>query len=228
MTDTPTLSAVINYTRVKDQHRAEDLGAGYRRQGYSVLVNYTTTDILVHPITLTLQTGPGEYTVMAYDYAMAYLKRQENSVSMEIVRLENLGDLPLPSYETDGAAGMDLRAALIPGASAYALPRGAVGIIDTGISIAVPEGYEVQIRPRSGLAAKHGITVLNTPGTIDSDYRGEIKVIVINLGPDDYTIQRGERIAQMVLTPVAQARFVEVKSLKATSRGDGHFGSTGK
>ena len=228
MTDTPTLSATVNYTRVADQHRAEHLGTAFRLRGYDVKVNYTAHEVMQYPITVSLQTGVGAYTVMSYDYAQAYLKRLENSVALEVVRLENLGDLPLPAYETDGAAGMDLRAAFGPGVAAYVLPKGEIGIIPTGISIAVPEGYEVQIRPRSGLAAKYGLTVLNTPGTIDSDYRGEIKVIMINHGPEDFVIQRGERVAQMVLTPVSQARFVEVKTLKPTTRGEGHFGSTGK
>lgn len=144
-------------------------------------------------------------------------------MKVEIKRLEG-NDLELPSYETKNSAGMDLRACIIEN---IVLKKGERKLIKTGISIALPENYEAQVRPRSGLALKNGITVLNTPGTIDADYRGEIGVILINLGDSDFTIERGMRIAQMVIAPVVQAELVEVKELDETSRGKGGFGSTG-
>lgn len=144
-------------------------------------------------------------------------------MKVEIKRLEG-NDLELPSYETKNSAGMDLRACITEN---IILKKGERKLIKTGISIALPENYEAQVRPRSGLALKNGITVLNTPGTIDADYRGEIGVILINLGDSDFTIERGMRIAQMVIAPVVQAELVEVKELDETSRGEGGFGSTG-
>ncbi|MDO4539529.1 MAG: dUTP diphosphatase [Syntrophomonadaceae bacterium] len=133
-------------------------------------------------------------------------------------------DLPLPQYMTPGAAGVDIYAA---NDEAVVLVPGARALIPTGLAIALPPGYEAQIRPRSGLALRHGITLLNTPGTIDSDYRGEIKIIVINLGQDEYILTRGERIAQMVLSRVEQADFAVTESLDGTKRGSGGFGHTG-
>ena len=144
-----------------------------------------------------------------------------------IRRLPHAEGLPLPTYETPGAAGMDLRAALAEGEEMILRP-GARDRAPTGLCIAVPAGFEAQIRPRSGLAAKAGITCLNTPGTIDSDYRGEIQVILINLGAEDFVIRRGDRIAQMVIAPVASATWLEVQSLDETKRGAGGFGSTGQ
>ena len=135
--------------------------------------------------------------------------------------------LELPAYETALAAGMDIRAA-VPTDDPVVLETGARALIETGFAIALPPGYEAQIRPRSGLAIKQGITCLNTPGTIDADYRGEIKVILINLGEGPFTINRGERIAQMVIAPVVQAEIMQVDMLDDTSRGAGGFGSTGK
>ena len=134
-------------------------------------------------------------------------------------------DLPLPAYATQGSAGMDLRAAL--GDDVVLVP-GARGLIPTGIAIALPVGYEAQVRPRSGLAVKHGITMLNSPGTIDSDYRGEIKVIVINHGSEPFAIKRGERIAQLLIAAVERAEWQITDSLEATERADGGFGHTGK
>jgi dUTP pyrophosphatase len=134
--------------------------------------------------------------------------------------------LPLPAYETLGAAGMDLRAAVEDEAPVVLRP-GSRAMVPTGLCIAVPAGFEVQVRPRSGLAAKAGITCLNSPGTVDSDYRGELKVILINLGAEDFIIRRGERIAQMVVAPVVQAAWQQVDSLDETARGAGGFGSTG-
>ena len=135
--------------------------------------------------------------------------------------------LELPSYETSGSAGMDLRAAIAEDET-LSLATGARTLVETGFAMALPQGFEAQIRPRSGLAIKHGITCLNTPGTIDSDYRGEIKVILINLGQEEFEIKRGDRIAQMVIAPVIQARLNEVETLTHTDRGQGGFGSTGK
>lgn len=143
-----------------------------------------------------------------------------------VVRLAHNQDLPLPAYETAEAAGMDLRAA-VPEDEPIVLKPGARTAVPTGLSFALPSGFEGQVRPRSGLALKSGITQLNTPGTIDSDYRGEVKVILANLGEEDFTIRRGDRIAQLVIAPVVQAGWSEVESLDETARGAGGFGSTG-
>lgn len=148
-------------------------------------------------------------------------------ITIALARLPHAEGLALPAYETDGAAGMDLRAAVADDAP-MTLEPGHRAMVPTGLTMAIPLGYEVQIRPRSGLAAKHGITCLNTPGTIDSDYRGEVKVILINLGAEPFVIRRGERIAQMVAAPVTRAGFAEVANLDETSRGAGGFGSTGR
>lgn len=142
--------------------------------------------------------------------------------TVAIRRLPNNEDLPLPSYETAGAAGMDLRAA-----EAVTLKPGARHLVPTGLSIALPQGFEAQVRPRSGLAVKHGVTVLNSPGTIDCDYRGEVKVPLINHGQDDFVIARGDRIAQMVIAPVTRISWAEVDMLDETARGSGGFGSSG-
>lgn len=142
---------------------------------------------------------------------------------VEIKRLPNNEDLPLPAYETAGSAGMDLRAA-----EGITLKPGARHLVPTGLSIALPHGFEAQVRPRSGLAVKHGVTVLNSPGTIDSDYRGEVKVPLINHGQDDFIIARGDRIAQMVIAPVTQISWTEVSALDETVRGTGGFGSSGQ
>lgn len=144
-------------------------------------------------------------------------------MKMQIKRLEG-NNLELPSYETSKSAGMDLRACITENITIKPMER---KLIKTGIAISIPENYEVQIRPRSGLALKQGITVLNTPGTIDADYRGEIGVILINLGENDFIVERGMRIAQMVVNPIVQAELIEVAELDATQRGEGGFGSTG-
>lgn len=141
--------------------------------------------------------------------------------------LDHGSGLPLPSYETTGAAGMDLRAAL-PDDGVLVLQPMAREMVPTGLTMALPEGYEAQIRPRSGLAAKHGVTVLNAPGTIDSDYRGEIKVLLVNLGKEPFQIRRGDRIAQMVIATVTQAHPFLADNLEKTERGSGGFGSTGR
>jgi len=146
-------------------------------------------------------------------------------VEVALLRLPHARDLPLPAYQSEDAAGLDLLAAV---EEAMILPPLGRALVPTGLAIALPSGYEAQVRPRSGLAAKHGVTVLNSPGTIDADYRGEIKVILINLSDTPFTIGRGERIAQMVIAPVSRARLVETEALDATIRGDGGFGSTGR
>lgn len=137
--------------------------------------------------------------------------------------------IPLPGYETAGAAGMDLRANLPPDsrATGLALAPGARALVPTGLAIALPPGFEGQVRPRSGLALRHGITLLNSPGTIDADYRGEVGVILLNTGAEAFQIEHGARIAQLVLAPVVQARLQMVGALEATARGAGGFGSTG-
>lgn len=144
-------------------------------------------------------------------------------MKVRILRLANGKDLPLPSYATAGSAGLDLRAA-----EAFMLKPGERALVSTGIAIALPQGFEAQVRPRSGLAVKHGVTVLNAPGTIDADYRGEIKVPIINHGKEEFAIARGDRIAQMVIAPVAIASLTEVDSLEETERGSGGFGSSGQ
>lgn len=148
-------------------------------------------------------------------------------VTIAIRRLHHNPDLPVPAYETEGAAGMDLRAAN-PEDAPVTLPPGGRALIPTGFAIALPPGFEAQIRPRSGLALKWGITCLNSPGTVDSDYRGEVGVILINLGAEPFIIRRGERIAQMVIAPVTHARFVPVEHLPDSARGADGFGSTGR
>ncbi len=144
------------------------------------------------------------------------------TVRIQIARLPHGEDLPLPSYATPGAAGMDVVAA-----EDFDLAPGQRHAVATGFRVAIPEGYEIQVRPRSGLAFKHGISVPNTPGTIDSDYRGELKILLINHGPDPFPIRRGDRIAQLVPAVVTLAAFDEVDELEDTSRGHGGFGSTG-
>jgi dUTP pyrophosphatase len=144
------------------------------------------------------------------------------SIPVQVKRLPHGAGLPLPAYATSGAAGMD-----VVSAEVVTIAPGARHAVATGLAVAIPEGYEIQVRPRSGLALKHGISVPNTPGTIDSDYRGELKVILINLGAEPFAIARGDRVAQLVLAPVVQAAWDEVAELDATERGEGGFGSTG-
>jgi dUTP pyrophosphatase len=148
------------------------------------------------------------------------------AVSVRVVRLPHGAGLPMPAYQTSQAAGLDLLAAVGEHAPVH-LGIGQCVLIPTGLAIALPPGFEAQVRPRSGLALKHGVTVLNSPGTIDADYRGEIQVILINHGDADYVVRRGERIAQMVVAPVVQATLMEVAELDGTARGTGGFGSTG-
>jgi dUTP pyrophosphatase len=148
-------------------------------------------------------------------------------VKIEIRQLPHGEGLALPAYQSAHAAGLDLLAA-VPEGSPLTLAPGAYALVPTGLTIALPPGYEAQVRPRSGLAAKHGVTVLNAPGTVDADYRGEIGVLLINHGAKPFPIQRGERIAQMVIASVARVELVSAASLSATERGEGGFGSTGR
>jgi dUTP pyrophosphatase len=149
------------------------------------------------------------------------------TVKVDIRQLPHAEGLALPAYQSVDAAGLDLLAA-VPESAPMVLAPGKYALIPTGLTIALPPGYEAQVRPRSGLAAKHGVTVLNAPGTVDADYRGEISVILINHGDTAFPIRRGERIAQMVIASVTRAELVPAESLSATDRGSGGFGSTGR
>ncbi|MEY9533455.1 dUTP pyrophosphatase [Sinorhizobium fredii] len=150
----------------------------------------------------------------------------EDHPILALIRLPHGEDLDLPAYETAGAAGMDLRAA-VPGDQPMTIRPGGRALVPTGFIFEIPAGYEGQVRPRSGLAFKHGITCLNSPGTIDSDYRGEVKVLLANLGEENFTVERGMRIAQMVIAPVTQVTIREADGTSTTARGAGGFGSTG-
>ncbi|MFP4036377.1 MAG: dUTP diphosphatase [Desulfobacteraceae bacterium] len=145
-------------------------------------------------------------------------------VRVEVKRLSGSEDIPMPAYETEGSAGMDLRAAV---QEDTVIPPGQIALIPTGIAVALPRGYEGQVRPRSGLALAHGVGMVNAPGTIDSDYRGEIRIILINWGKGDFTVKRGDRIAQMVIGRVFRAEFEVVEDLGSTTRGERGFGHSG-
>jgi dUTP pyrophosphatase len=148
------------------------------------------------------------------------------SINIKIKRIsQEFNDIPLPEYATEGSAGMDIRAAIN---ESIIVKKGEVMLVPTNLSVEIPQGYEIQVRPRSGLAAKHGIGILNSPGTIDSDYRGEIKIIMFNFGKEDFIIQKGERIAQLIVSRVFVANFIEESSLNESKRGIGGFGHTGK
>ena len=149
------------------------------------------------------------------------------AIKVDILQLPHGEGLALPAYHSTDAAGLDLLAA-VPEEAPLLLAPGKHAMVPTGLAIALPSGFEAQVRPRSGLAAKHGVTVLNSPGTIDADYRGEISVILVNHGEAPFAIRRGERIAQMVIAPVVQAKLVPVANLSTTDRGSGGFGSTGQ
>jgi dUTP pyrophosphatase len=148
------------------------------------------------------------------------------SVEVQLTRLPHGVDLPLPAYQSAHAAGLDLQAA-VPADAPIVIAPGRWAAVPTGIALALPPGYEGQVRPRSGLAARHGVTVLNAPGTVDADYRGEVLVLLINHGATAFTVERGARIAQLVVAPIATSRLTETTSLASTSRGEGGFGSTG-
>jgi dUTP pyrophosphatase len=150
-----------------------------------------------------------------------------NRITVQIMRLPHAADLPLPKYQSALAAGLDLLAA-VPADAPVVLAPGKRASIPTGIALALPPGTEGQVRPRSGLAARHGIGVLNAPGTIDADYRGEVQVLLINLGDENFEVTRGMRIAQLIIAPVSQAELIAVEKLDETVRGSGGFGSTGK
>lgn len=147
-----------------------------------------------------------------------------SELEVRIRRLPDTGDLPLPSYQTIHSAAMDLAAAVL---APLVIAPGARALVPCGFSIAVPDGFEAQVRPRSGLASKHGVTVVNAPGTIDADYRGEVKVALVNLGSEAFTVERGMRVAQMLVAPVPRVRWTEVAELPDTARGEGGFGHTG-
>jgi dUTP pyrophosphatase len=148
-----------------------------------------------------------------------------SEINIKIKRLDKkFSDIPLPSYSTKGSAGMDIRAAV---EDKFILKKGKVELIPTNLSVEIPEGFEIQVRPRSGLAIKNGIGILNSPGTIDSDYRGEIKIIMMNFGSEDFVINRGDRIAQLVVSKIYSAKFLETDNLNDSHRGEGGFGHTG-
>jgi len=149
-----------------------------------------------------------------------------DTINIKFKRMKkNLADISLPSYSTSGSAGMDVHAGM---EKPIILKPGEVELVPTNLSVEIPEGYEMQVRPRSGLAAKHSIGILNSPGTIDSDYRGEVKIILINFGKEEFSIQPGQRIAQLIVSRVYTAQLTEVKELNNTSRGEGGFGHTGR
>lgn len=162
---------------------------------------------------------------MKYDIMMLVMNKSD-SVEIKVIAQDNGNNkAKIPEYKTKGAAGCDVCAFLDSPIVLKPMER---AMVPTGLFFEIPEGYEIQVRPRSGLAAKNGITCLNTPGTIDSDYRGEVKVILINLGNEDFKIENGDRIAQLVVAPVTQGKFIETDSISDTERGSGGFGSTGK
>jgi dUTP pyrophosphatase len=154
------------------------------------------------------------------------VSKPQLQIRLDVMRLPHGADLPLPSYQSEGAAGLDLLAAVAADAPMIIGP-GERALVPTGLAIALPAGTEGQVRPRSGLAARHGVTVLNAPGTIDADYRGEIQVILVNLGQEPFTVMRGTRIAQLIIAPVLQVTICETANLDETTRGVGGFGSTG-
>ncbi len=145
-------------------------------------------------------------------------------IELKVLRMDHAKGLKIPAYQSAGAAGADVRAAV---EAVISVKPGERVAVPTGLILEIPEGFEVQVRPRSGLAFKYGLTVVNAPGTIDSDYRGEVKILLVNLGHEDVTITRGDRIAQLVVAPVSRVLFVEEQDLTSTGRGDGGFGSTG-
>jgi dUTP pyrophosphatase len=160
-----------------------------------------------------------------YINAPTVTQRDVELLEVQVLRRPDCADIPLPAYQTDGAVGLDLPAAV---ESDVVLEPGDFRLIPCGFSLAVPDGYEAQVRPRSGLAARHGISMVNTPGTIDPDYRGEVKVILINLGTEAFTVQRGMRVAQMLIVPVPKVKLIEVSELPPSARGAGGFGHTGR
>ena len=167
-----------------------------------------------------------KWILLKQDFLKLKSDAMTDLIKIKIKRLsEDFKDIPLPSYATEGSSGMDVRAAV---KDKIVIPSGKVTLVPTDFSVQIPAGYEIQVRPRSGLAAKHNIGVLNSPGTIDSDYRGEVKIILMNFGEEDFEILRGERIAQLVVSKVYRASLIESNNLEDSKRGKGGFGHTGK
>lgn len=211
---TPTV--IITYTRAARAERAYELAKLFEAIGRRTTVSTDDQEAVYLD----------DNTVLTWEAALAFVQDQHNSVPVAFVPLEHAQGLPLPAYETRGSAGLDLRAAIPEDETLFVNP-GAIVIVPTGVTVALPAGLELQVRPRSGLAAKNGVTVLNSPGTVDSDYRGEIKVILINHGSEPFAVNRGDRIAQAVFAPYVRIRFDVVAELDQTERGTGGFGSTG-
>lgn len=227
------LTAVINYASVNREHAAYELARRLQAAGFNARANYAGGS--KEHVTITPFATRG-FTVHSWEEAEAMAAAVERRPTLKVKQLPHGADLALPAYETAGAAGMDLRAALpmtmrrewLGEKGVYVLFAGLFGLIPTGLSMAIPEGFEVQVRPRSGLAAKHGISIVNSPGTVDCDYRGEVKVCLINHGTEPFVIRHGDRIAQMVVAPVMQAQWQVVDTLDETTRGTGGYGSTGQ
>lgn len=216
---------VVRYNRVNRQEAAIQLYDQFVKAGFEGRVTLKADE--TETVAFYVEGDPSRDLVVSWSEAVQMLREDDTRIPVGLKVLPHGEGLPLPSYESAGAAGMDLRAA-VPAESVVSIAPGEIKLVPTGLSIALPEGAELQVRPRSGLAAKHGVTVLNSPGTVDSDYRGEIKAILINHGQEPFLIQRGDRIAQAVIAPVAQARWVLRESLDETTRGEGGFGSTGR
>ena len=213
--------------RTSSYERADRLRRRFEQQGYDAHIHSDGLgDVVVLGNGEVDKDGKDVTPVLSYEEANVMLTNLEGRLSLELVVLPHGEGLPLPDYETAGASAMDLRAA-IPEHEPVQLLVGQRAVIPTGLSFAIPSGYEVQVRGRSGLAVKHGIGIVNGLGTIDSDYRGELCVILINHGQAAFVINRGDRIAQMVVAPVAQARWKPVEKLSETARGAGGFGSSG-
>lgn len=207
---------LIQYARSGRYEAAEALRRAFAEAGFeNIHVGYGEQDVVIMPSTAR----------MSWHEAVLYLGSLDKGVAIEFVTLPHGQGLPMPAYETAQAAGMDLRAAI---EQDIVIAPGKRAAIPTGFNVAIPNGYEIQIRSRSGLAAKHGVYVLNAPGTIDADYRGEIKSILFNAGDEPFIVQRGDRVAQAVVAPVTQGRWVEVEQLSPTQRGENGFGSTGQ
>ncbi|USN15449.1 dUTP pyrophosphatase [Brevundimonas phage vB_BpoS-Kikimora] len=209
------MSVLIHYSRATQHEAADALRRLFSAAGFeNVQVAFNTFEGVDMPSGVRL----------SFSEARQFLHGIENAVPIEYVTLPHGEGLPMPAYESEQAAGMDLRAALD---TTILIEPGRAALVPTGFNVAVPAGYELQVRSRSGLAAKRSVFVMNAPGTIDADYRGEIKVILHNAGAEPFLVERGDRIAQAVVSPVVQGRWVSVKTLSATQRGVGGFGSTG-
>lgn len=211
------MSVLIHYARATQHEAADALRRLFSAAGFeNVQVAFNTVERVDMPSGVS----------MTFSEARQFLQSLDRAVPIEYVTLPHGEGLPMPAYESEQAAGMDLRAA-IAADEPFIIPPGSAALVPTGFNVAIPAGYEIQVRSRSGLAAKQGVIVLNAPGTVDADYRGEIKAILFNTGLKPYQVQRGDRIAQAVLSPVIQGRWVGVEALSPTLRGAGGFGSTG-